>query len=198
MTAFAAGMALGLLLCISVGPTFFKLIEISARKGFKVALFFLSGVFLSDLLLISLVVFNASFLSMEEAYRPLILKIGGGIFLVMALLKIYRTYTLQVNSTIPKISFSGSFLNGFIINTLNPSVILFWIAACALAVDNYGSNVTLVLLYFAGALLTTLITDVGKAYSSHKFTKNILEKYEKILGYITAIIYLLVGLKLLV
>jgi threonine/homoserine/homoserine lactone efflux protein len=198
MGAFLAGMALGLLLCISIGPTFFKLIEVSVRKGFNVAIYFLSGVFLSDLIIISLVVFNASFLVIGQTYRPIILKTGGIIFVAMALLKIFRTIKIKKNLKLPAISFSGSFLNGFILNTFNPSVFIFWIAACALAFDNYEENFYNVIFYFAGALFTTLITDLAKAYFSHRFTKNLLDKYEKVLGYSTAAIYLIVGIRLLV
>jgi threonine/homoserine/homoserine lactone efflux protein len=63
-------------------------------------------------------------------------------------------------------------VKGFSMNTLNPSVVIFWIGVSGtLSLQNSSTNHTMV--FYASALLTVFITDMAKAWGA-SMLKNII------------------------
>ncbi|MCB9225528.1 MAG: LysE family transporter, partial [Crocinitomicaceae bacterium] len=77
------GLGYGLLLSVMVGPAFFILIETSINKGVKHAIFFDTGVLLSDLIYLSLAyLFFSEVTALMESDHSFWLKIAGGTFFI--------------------------------------------------------------------------------------------------------------------
>jgi arginine exporter protein ArgO len=79
--AIVSGLLLGFALVFSVGPVVFTIIKLRINYGIVSAFYFVSGVWLSDILLVFIANFFGQFLSNLIAYKKTI-GICGGLFLV--------------------------------------------------------------------------------------------------------------------
>ena len=72
-----AGVGLGLLMAIMLGPVFFMLINISIKNGFRSAFYFALGVVLSDGFYISIIEFSKSLVGFLDSHRDWVAIVGG-------------------------------------------------------------------------------------------------------------------------
>lgn len=131
--AVISGLSLGFILALSVGPVIFTIIKQSLNNGHAGGFSFVAGVWLSDILMVVI-----SNVFSELMQRLLIYKtaigIIGSIFLIgMGVIYIFfKKVTLQAgkDGAFPKMrkrDMLKIFSSGFLINTLNPNVIIFWL-----------------------------------------------------------------------
>lgn len=131
-SALLKGIALGLLLSISVGPVIFSIIKQSINHGHRGGFAFIGGVSASD---ITIVVISNFFTQMFDNLLEYKAPIGLGGSALLVALGIYVTFFKKI-----KINASGLqviemethhyikiFLSGYFINILNPGVIGFWL-----------------------------------------------------------------------
>ena len=81
-----AAIPLGFLLSLMVGPVFFVLLETSAIKGFRAALFFDLGVIFADILFITIAYFSSFRLLENLSNEPGLYVFGGMILLVYGII----------------------------------------------------------------------------------------------------------------
>jgi threonine/homoserine/homoserine lactone efflux protein len=157
------GILTGLVISALIGATFFMLIETSMTRGFRAALWFDLGVVTCDILLITAVYFSTAWIKqivLENHYFNLA---GGIIFIGFGFNYIFsrrRSDTL----TSEKGRNLKLFLNGFFINLLNPSVVVFWIGTMAVALAKFRLTGSETLVYFGCTLGVMAVIDVLKAY----------------------------------
>ena len=134
--AIFKGILVGLFMAISVGPTLFAVIKYSLNFSYKAGLAFVLGVSVSDLLYVTLANFAAAWLTDLEPFERYI-AIGGSV----ALMAIGISGTLKKHvpkrpSSEVQIITNGRYmkiwLSGFLINTLNPGVLVTWLGAVTL------------------------------------------------------------------
>jgi threonine/homoserine/homoserine lactone efflux protein len=131
--AFIKGIGLGLLLSISVGPVLFSIIKQSLNNGHKGGIAFIAGVSASDIMLVLISnVFTQLFAEINE-YRKEI-GIVGCIFLVTMGVYFVFFKKVKVNEEgkqlmikFRKRDYIRMVISGFLMNTLSPACILFWI-----------------------------------------------------------------------
>lgn len=132
IAALLKGLALGLMLSISVGPVIFSIIKQSLNHGHKGGFAFIAGVSASD---VTIVLISNLFTQMFENMLDYKVPIGiGGSSLLIAL-GIYVTFfkKIAVNEDGLQIiemethHYVKIFLSGYFMNMLNPSVIGFWL-----------------------------------------------------------------------
>jgi len=176
MTTLLEGVKIGLLLSILAGPLLFALlqagIERGARGGFSVAF----GIWVSDWLFIAALVWGFSFfhaLSAQPGFRFWITLLGaftlGGGGVSMLLSKNTSSPpgpTFDYRSDIKRGSFRKTdvqlFIKGFLINTINPFTVFFWMGAIgAMAVQQAFSPGDLWMLCL-GIMLTIMLADSAK------------------------------------
>lgn len=182
LTSFIAGLGLGLFVSLSVGPVIFMIIKYSIDRGFKAGLSFAVGVSLSDTTYVILGNFASSFIHELEDIKKLIGVAGGIVLIAIGLYGLFLKQVRISSGEDPEqkmlISTGDHFrigLSGFLMNTLNPGVLIFWIGVCtansALEVENRA-------MLFGTALLFILSSDITKVFLAdkirHKLTLKIV------------------------
>ena len=165
------------------GPAFITLIQTSIHRGFRSAAWFALGVFLNDILMVSLCVLTSIRVVAENDREMFFFSLGAGIMLI--LFGIF-TYTRKVKEDNFKSikertdeiidenreSFKNDddtpkwfvfFGKGFVLNVLNPFVWIFWFSTVAIAAGNMDGNKLKVLGFFAIVLGTSFGCDLLKA-----------------------------------
>ncbi|MGN6616835.1 MAG: LysE family translocator [Ilyomonas sp.] len=199
------GLALGLLLSISVGPVVFSIIKQSLNNGHKGGFAFVAGVSASDISLVLICniftqLFNAA-MSHEK-----VIGIAGSFFLILLGLyniffkKVIKTEEIQVVTKLRKRDMVASFISGFLMNTLNPSVFLFWFAASATIMEDSLSAVLperYRLIVFSTCLIFVLSADITKVFLAGKIRTKLTPHNIHIIDRISGLILVGFGLVLL-
>src|SRR6187549_4108223 len=149
--ALIKGLAIGLLLIFSVGPVIFTIIKQSINHGRRGGFSFIIGVWISDIIW---VILSNGF---SEAIKTLLhfkipIGIAGCAFLMgmgiyFAFIKKIKPRKLQEPKEIAgdiitpagkKTNYLAILSSGFIINTLNPAIISFWVIMAASLASVYS------------------------------------------------------------
>ncbi len=204
--ALAKGLALGLLLSISVGPVIFSVLKQSINNGHKGGFAFVAGVSASDIAFVLICnMFTAIF---ESALNhEVIIGTAGSIFLII--LGIYNIFFKKVSVSeqgkivtrdMRKRDLLGIFLSGFFMNLLNPGVLIFWIAASAtiLADAQQQTNPSEYrIIVFTVCLLIVLLADVSKVLLAGKIRAKLTPHNIHIINRISGIIFIVFGAALI-
>ena len=200
--AIFSGIILGLALVFSVGPVIFTIIKLRLNYGLVSALYFIGGVWLSDLLWVVSANFFSSYLTVLIQYKTPI-GVAGGLFLMM--LGVYYLFFKKYHSQEALdsgIRIAGSthvklFVAGFLINTLNPGVIALWFAATTKTIANEYTN-TERIVTFAICLLLNMSADIFKINLAGKLRRKLTERNIGIINKISGSLFLAFGIILIV
>ncbi len=196
MIAVYQGVLLGLFLSFFIGATFFILIETSINKGFKPALVMNLGVFLSDIIIICVAYFSTSDILGNMLINSYF-KIGGGIaFLGFGNYYLFKRYRAKQVVLKYNLKFTRLFLHGFLVNTLNPSVIAFWLGAIVLALSYHHFTPRQTFVFFVSCLSLVITLDMLKIYFASRLKKFLNPKIMRIICITTGILFILLGLKI--
>jgi threonine/homoserine/homoserine lactone efflux protein len=199
------GLLLGFILSISIGPVIFAILKQSLTNGRKAGYAFVAGVSASDVtLLIVCNVFTALF-TLVLTHKAIIAMVGAGFLLLMGLYTlIFKKITLESigddkDKTMRKRDLLGIFVSGYLMNTLNPSVFLFWFAWTA-AIGSSASETNNPLFYklivFGTCLLFVLASDLIKVVLAGALRPRLTEKTLVWINRISGIIILIFSLAL--
>ena len=197
--AIIKGFTLGLVLSISVGPVLFTIIKQSLYNGHKGGLAFVFGVSASDVSMVLLVnLFTELFAELKEHKNAV--GIVGCVFLVV--MGIYYLFFKKIKvdeqgnqvMRMRKRDFAKVFLSGYFMNTLNPSVFIFWIYAST-AVINHSLEKRVVA--FVTCLVWMLGTDILKVFLAGKIRNRLTPHNIHILNRINGFILIIFGIALI-
>lgn len=197
--AILKGLTLGLILSISVGPVLFTIIKQSLSNGHKGGLAFVFGVSASDITMVLLVnLFTQLFAEVKEHKN--IIGIAGCIFLVT--LGIYYLFFKNVKVddqgkqilSFKKSDYAKVFFSGYFMNTLNPSVFVFWIYASTVVINNSLNHK---LVAFITCLVWMLSTDVLKVFLAGKIRNRLTPHNIHILNRINGALLIIFGIALI-
>ncbi len=168
-----SGLLMGLLLSIAAGPTMLALIQSSIAEGAKRTLFMELGVLISDAFLIAVTYFGlGQFLTVSPQLEPLYLSLGGALLIGMGAfkLKIKHSQLRQVHCWMegqksPPLTLMWK---GFMYNSVNPSVLLFWIGSVTLITAQFEQNSIKIAGHFSVTLLVMMGIDILKIYGSSR------------------------------
>lgn len=195
------GLALGFVLALSVGPIIFTIIKQSLNNGHIGGFSFVAGVWISDILLV--VMSNTVTALVNEALEHTrVIAFGGAVFLIA--LGIYFVFFKKVtlgkdpsgNETrFRKRDMARVFASGFLINTLNPGVIFFWLGnATVLSLNHTIRERTII---FAVCLLVNMSADVGKVMMAGKLRNKLTVRTLSVINRISGTILIGFGIALL-
>jgi threonine/homoserine/homoserine lactone efflux protein len=202
--ALLTGFLTGLWLSFSFGPVFFLLIQTSVQKGIRQALFFDLGVLLSDLFYIIISFFGASVILGNEHYQDIIGIVGGLILIGFGIAPFFqkiRAAEISSEFEMPAITRKGMFgqiFKGFLVNVLNPSVLLIWFGATTVAFSAYSGSKSMVGLYFLSTLITYFGIDIAKIYLALKLKRFLNPRILQVINRISGVLIVAFGLYLVI
>src|SRR5262245_55717337 len=126
LKAVLTGLTLGFALALSVGPIIFTIIKQSLDNGHKGGFSFVSGVWVSDILLVVLSNTLTAVVSSLDEHKKVVGALGGSFLVLMGLyFAFFKKVKLANEPDGPQPRFrkrdmARIFASGFIINTLNP------------------------------------------------------------------------------
>lgn len=193
------GLLLGLFMSISVGPTLFAVLKYSLNHSYKAGIAFILGVSLSDIMYVTIANVAASWLEVLNEYERIIAYIGAAVLIVVGLSGLLGKYIPKRPSS-TKVNISGGhyfriWTSGFLINTINPGVIITWLAAVT-ATANTTTIYRIVL--FGCCLGLILCVDFSKVFLADTIRRRLTIRRIFYLHRIAAACILLIGIALLV
>jgi threonine/homoserine/homoserine lactone efflux protein len=187
------------MLSISVGPVVFSILKQSINNGHKGGFAFIIGVAASDLTLVVVSnIFTEMFGNLLNYKVPI--GIGGSILLIA--LGVYVTFFKKIKvdeagSQVIQITRHGYIriiLSGYFMNTLNPSVIGFWLlTSTSLLIETFNYR----LVVYASCLLLVASFDVMKVLLAGRIRKSLTPHNIHIINRISGMILIGFGLALI-
>ncbi len=206
--AFLKGLAISLLLIFSVGPVIFTIIKQSINHGRKGGFSFIIGVWISDLIWVGL---SNGF---SEAIKVLLdfkipIGIAGCCFLIG--MGIYFAFFKKIEPrkqreavelagdvytpTGKRTNYFAILSSGFIINTLNPAVISFWVIMAASLATVYSFHDRIII--FVTCLGVNMLADIGKVLGAGYIGKKLSNRVVLIINRVSGALYLIFGFVIL-
>jgi threonine/homoserine/homoserine lactone efflux protein len=198
--AIISGLILGLALVFSVGPVVFTIIKLRINYGIKTAFYFISGVWLSDLIMVFLANFFGEFMGQLIEYKKSIGVIGGifliGLGIFYLFFKRYKKdEKLESGVKISSTTNIKLLITGFLINTLNPSVIGLWLAA---STKSIGQPLNEKIAIFSICLTINILADIAKINLAGKLKKSLTERNIHYINIISGLLFIAFGIVLMV
>lgn len=204
MNLILEGIALGMVLSVSIGPIFFALVQVSIREGLVPGILVGTGIWISDFLFILLTFLGISQLTSLKANPTFSLVFGlvGGIFLIGfgVVLFFKKPVSLEVLGSVPRrqTSIFSLWVQGFLVNTINPFTILFWLTTMTDGVVGRSFGRKEVLLFFGGIMGTIMITDFLKAFFADKIRHKLQVHHLKWFGWFSGVIVIGFGIMIII
>ena len=197
--AIITGFLLGMALVFSVGPVIFNIIKIRVNYGIASAFYFIAGVWISDIIWVVMANFFGGMLTQLLIYKKIIGIAGGSFMIGLGMFNIFLKKFSSVAESENTIQITGTtnvklFITGFLINTLNPSVIALWLAAATKSVSN--TFVQRLVIFFT-CLGLNIAADIVKIYLGGKIRNKLTANYIQKLNIISGILFLIFGVLLI-
>jgi len=201
MLSYFTGLLFGLVFVFSFGPGFFALIQTSVQKGYVRGVLLAFGISLSDVLYVSLALMGVASL-LQEPHTKLWMGIIGTIVLfIYGFYSWYKKPDMHTEETLKqdnsKLSALAYLLKGFVLNGLNPFIVVFWLGIIALAASNYDFTTNEEKYFFAGVLSTILVSDILKVFVSYRLRQFVTERRIKLINRVVALVIIVFGCQML-
>lgn len=172
MEAFGGGIALGLVLSLLLGPVFFALLQISLAHGFRAGAKMVAGIAASDLFFILICYFGLAPIASTPVFQYWMGIIGGGIMMAFGLASVLKlpAKASDADKTIAKLDGWKLVLRAFVLNGLNPFVLIFWLTTTSNVITRYPAEPMNHCLFFVGMVMTAIGTDLAKAYAAKRLS----------------------------
>ncbi|WP_346316714.1 LysE family transporter [Chitinophaga sp. YIM B06452] len=197
--AIIAGLLLGMFLSVSVGPVIFAIIKYSISNGFRAGISFAMGVSASDIMFVLLGNLATSFISNLSEHTTIIGIVGGILLIVMGVYGLlFKQVKIVTGDERPEMfstrDYAKIWLGGFLMNTLNPGVIIFWLGVC---VANAPTSISHRVIMYSICLLFVLAADILKVFVSDKIRHKLTLTNVIWLNRIAGVCMIIFGLALL-
>ncbi len=195
---FFSGIGMGVILGFGFGTVFFALIQNSIKHGFRKGLDIATGVVLSDILIISLILFGSQYLDEIDRYKDVI-KYSGGILLIG--LGIYQFVPQK-----PRMDKNGEVIGkasylyitkGFFLNFMNPINFVAWLTIQIQLKGVYMYNAMQSIYFFTGSIIAIFTIEVILSKMAHHIGKKLSERVIKVVNYTAGYIFIIIGIVLI-
>lgn len=174
MGIFFQGIYWGLFLAILVGPLLVALVQASLEQGTRAGIAVGTGIWISDLLCILAAYFGLQYIAEWIAWDGFEASVGSAGAVILLVTGVATLLTPPVSFNQPNHLLKGAkgygflWLKGFLINTVNPFTIIFWITVMTTVVlhNNYSPGQAFV--FFSSLLGTIVFTDSLKIFLAKK------------------------------
>lgn len=193
--AIIGGLSLGLFMAISVGPTLFAIIRYSLNHSYKAGIAFVLGVSVSDIMYVTIANMATPWLQWFHRYARELSYTAAVVLIIAGIVGLTRKYKPQRPSTksltINKSKYFRIWGSGFLLNTLNPALILQWIIAATATAAETGFYR---FVFFACCLGIVLGIDVLKVLLADNIRRRLTMRKIMYLQRFSALCLLLFGI----
>ena len=199
--AIVSGLTLGLVLAISVGPVIFTIIKQSLNNGKEGGFCFVAGVWLSDIVLVVLSNVFSEMVTSLMVYKKSLGIIGSAFLILMGVFYVFfKKIKLQAGadqavSRFRKRDMAKIFSSGFLINTLNPNVFIFWLGTATTFAIKYSFQQRLTI--FTVCLALNIAADIFKVLMAGKLRNRLTLHNISVINKISGTILIGFGIALL-
>lgn len=199
--AIVKGFLMGLLLVISVGPVIFTIIKQSINNGKEGGFSFVVGVWISDLVWVVLSNLFSEFVTTLLDFKKPIGVAGSAFLISMGVFYLFfkKVHIHPQDISMPPLQGSDHAkiaLQGFLVNTLNPGVMIFWLTSVtAIAITH---TIKERIIIFGTCLLINMAADVGKVTLAGKLRSKLTIHNIRVINRISGFILLCFGTALLI
>jgi threonine/homoserine/homoserine lactone efflux protein len=199
--AIVKGFLMGLLLVISVGPVIFTIIKQSINNGKEGGFSFVAGVWVSDLVWVLLSNLFSEFVTTLLDFKKPIGVAGSAFLISMGIFYLFfkKVHIHPQDISMPPLQRSDHAkiaLQGFLVNTLNPGVMVFWLTSVtAIAITH---TIRERIIIFGTCLLINMAADVGKVTLAGKLRSKLTIHNIRVINRISGFILLCFGTALLI
>ena len=192
LDALVKGLLLGFFLALSVGPVIFTIIKQSLNNGREGGFSFVIGVWISDIVLVIGSNAFSEWVATALEYKKTIGYIGSLFLIGMGLFFVFfKKVSLGKDAEgnrlrFRKRDFLKIFVSGFLINTLNPSVLLFWLVNATAFATTHSFRERMII--FTACLLVNMIADVLKVMLAGRIRKKLTVRNLSIINKISGTI----------
>jgi len=199
--AIINGLMLGCILALSVGPVIFTVIKQSLNNGHTGGFSFVAGVWVSDLLLVVISNAFSSLVAELLEYKSIIGYVGSAFLMGMGVYYLFfKKVTLRTDADGNIARFRRRdiiqiFSSGFLINTLNPSVFIFWLATATTMAAKFNFEQRLII--FGVCLAFNIAADSFKVLLAGKLRKRLTLHTISVINKVSGVILVGFGMALL-
>ena len=196
ISALLYGIALGFMLCLTLGTVFFALIQNSIEYGYNTGIYIALGVIFSDSILISVAITGS-----EQLPEIPHLKTYASILCILLLMAMGISNILKKPSieytTKGKGGITFFIITGFLLNILNPANFFVWAATATKLRNENNYEMNQLISFFVGCLISIFITEIGISFFAFKLRAILTPTKLQNINRITGIIYVFFALLLL-
>ncbi|MBC8320490.1 MAG: LysE family transporter [Bacteroidetes bacterium] len=202
MSVFIEGTILGFSLAFlfGFGPAFFALIQTGIYRGFIPGLFLAFGIFLNDLLIVTVSLLGATTIMSNTENFSLIGIIGGALLVIFGIVTYLRKTEIEDSEDRSEIKVPHPLIyigKGFLLNAVNPFVWIFWVSIIVSITARFSADTSKLILFFSGTLSVVLLTDIIKTFAAYQFKKFATDKFLILINKIAGIAITLFGIFLI-
>ena len=184
------GIFLGISLSFMVGPLLFAILQAGIERGFRAGLAVAAGIWASDVLYVIVVQYGMEALTNLTAlpgFRVWAGLAGGMLLVAYGLGSLFFKKTPLPEMSTKKTGELGDrtkpskepvdhrkrpylawWLRGFLLNTINPFTVFFWLGIASAVVVPNQWNGGQTLTFFGGMMVSLIATDLLKAYAAKR------------------------------
>ena len=197
-------MMWGLGLSVLTGPLMLALVEAGMLKGIRSGVSVGTGIWISDFLFILAMIIILPDIQILDV-NPMIAKgigfIGVAILIFLAIRSILRSQhdNFEVKDTRnKKLEKAKPFMKGFLLNTLNPFTLLFWISVPGYyRLDEQLDRVQLIMLSLS-IMIVVILFDILKVVLARKLQKKYFMNSLRYIRIVSGVLFLIFAVVLLV
>ncbi len=195
------GILMGLGLSILLGPIFIVLIQASIERGARAGLMAASGIWISDVIIVYFALNFMRHISPFIESKGFVFWIGlvGGLVLIGVGMTTFVKKGL-IRFADKSLGAQGYFrlwLQGFLVNTINPFTIIFWISLISTRILTRLLSDSEATIYLSSVIGTIIVTDSLKVFMAKWIRNRITETLLTTINKIAGIALILFGLLML-
>ena len=195
---FGEGFLTGITLTAMLGPVTMTILRYGMQVNKIAGVWAAIGTWVSDFVFIAGTFWMTASIS-EWAAQPQVKKwiylVGGTALAMMGVwMMMTKRNAMTDNNIVSKGSYTQAFAAGFLVNSMSPFTLFFWIGA-ALVLHMQSENPA---WYYAGLMLSLAMGDFAKAWLAPKLTYWIKEKYVYWVQVLAGIVIGITGLYVIV
>lgn len=184
MPNFTAFLSYVLITTFTPGPNNIMSMSNASRYGFKKSIFFNIGIFFGFFIIIALCsFFSVSLYSLIPSIKPIMTSIGAVYILWLA----WKTYKSKPHTESDNEKNTNTFLSGFLLQFVNPKVILYGITTVSTFIVPYYKSVVVLAIFSAILASVGFVATCCWSMFGSLFQK-ILIQNEKVINIIMALL----------